>query len=91
MNKHPIQPVIRDVHGTANFKANGIVQLLLDAGPFDMSQLARMQFSDEDREQFAQLVGYSVDAFSDLSYTSDWAINRANEMAVAARFADKES
>lgn len=42
------------------FKANAIVRHLLDAGPFDMNQLAMMKFPREDREQFAELIGYSL-------------------------------
>jgi hypothetical protein len=31
--KHPMQPIGLDWYGTARFKANKIVQLLLDNGP----------------------------------------------------------
>jgi hypothetical protein len=75
--RHPMQPAVRDEHGVIRFKANAIVQFLLDSGPFDMNALARMNFSDEDREQFAQLIGYSVDGFCDLSYVSDEAREKA--------------
>jgi len=69
--KHPIQPVIVDDEGTYRFKPNAIVRFLLDAGPYDLNDLARMPFSQNDREQFAQLIGYSVSGFSELSYVSD--------------------
>jgi hypothetical protein len=36
-----------------------------------MNKLALMKFSDEDREQFAQLIGYSLSGFSELSYVTD--------------------
>jgi len=68
--KHPIQP-IEIVDEIARFKKNEIVRFLLDAGQFDMNSLALMQFSDEDRMQFAQLIGYSVSGFGDLSYVDD--------------------
>jgi len=51
------------------------VRFLLDMGPFDMNKLAIMDFSREDRIQFAQLIGYSQAGFGELSYVSDeeWA------------------
>lgn len=36
-----------------------------------MNDLACMEFSQEDREQFAQLIGYSLSGYGDLSYVSD--------------------
>ena len=69
--RHPMQPIVRDESGTYRFKQNAIVRALLDRGPIDMNVLARDQCSDQDREQFAQLIGYSVDGFCDLSYASD--------------------
>ena len=60
MPKHPIQPIEKDEHGTYRFKPNAIVQYLLDKGPFDLNHLAMKAattpFSQEDREQFAQLI-----------------------------------
>ena len=65
---HPIQPIICDQHGVVRFKSNGIVRYLLDHGGFDMNAIARLPFDLRDREQFAQLIGYSVSGFGDLSY-----------------------
>lgn len=64
---HPTQPILMQ-QGVARFKKNAIVCFLLDHGPFDMNKLAVMDFSDEDRVQFAQLIGYSVSGFGELSY-----------------------
>lgn len=75
--KHPMQPIVKDGK-VARFKANPIVQYLLDAGPFDMNDLALMNFKREDREQFAQLIGYSVSGAGDLSYMSDALIAKAD-------------
>ena len=71
IDQHPVQPVLKDKHGYLRCKANPIVRFLLDAGPFDMNQLACMPFEDEDREQFAQLIGYSLSGLGELSYVSD--------------------
>lgn len=76
-NLHPIQPLVLDENGVLRFEENKIVRYLLDAGPFDMNKLALMPFSNEDREQFAQLIGYSLSGFSELSYVSDETYNRA--------------
>lgn len=72
---HPIQPLITDASGVIRFKANAIVQHLLDKGGIDLNAIAMMPFSREDREQFAQLIGYSHSGSADLGYVSDevWA------------------
>lgn len=80
-NKHPNQPLAKDNENILRFKQNSIVRFLLDAGPFDMNQLAFMPFGQEDREQFAQLIGYSLDGFGELSYVSDEAYNKAVSQA----------
>lgn len=71
--KHfPMQPIIKAPDGVYRFQANPIVRFLLDAGPFDMNKIAVLPgITQEEREQFAQLIGYSVSGFGDLSYASD--------------------
>jgi len=78
--KHPIQPISKDTHGVYRFKSNSIVRFLLDEGPFDLNQLAIKDFSQEDREQFAQLIGYSLSGFGELSYVSDESYETAEKM-----------
>lgn len=68
---HPVQPIVTDADGTKRFHGNAIVRHLLDAGPSGMDYLAIMLFTDADRAQFAQLIGYSVCGFGELSYVSD--------------------
>lgn len=75
--RHPTQPLSKDEHGTIRFKANKIVRHLLDHGGHDMNKLSMMNFSQEDREQFAQLIGYSLSGFGELSYVSDETYERA--------------
>ncbi len=74
---HPIQPLLRDEHGTVRFKENAIVRYLLDNGGIDLNKLATLPFSQNDREQFAQLIGYSLSGFGDLSYVSDRTYEKA--------------
>jgi hypothetical protein len=75
--QHPVQPLYKDSQGVIRFKPNQIVEYLLDNGPFDLNQLAYMKFSQEDEEQFAQLIGYSLCGFGDLGYVSDETYERA--------------
>lgn len=81
---NPMQPIFIDKNGTARFKANAIVRFLLDWSSgrgMDLNQLAIMNFSDEDREQFAQLIGYSVSGFGDLSYVREESVVAADAIA----------
>jgi hypothetical protein len=68
---HPMQPVVLDASGVARFRENAIVKYLLEwasARGCNMNDLAIIPFAREDREQFAQLIGYSVSGAGDLSY-----------------------
>lgn len=60
INYQPMQPVELSKGGVARFKTNSIVEYLLDEGGIDMNALARIDFPREDRDQFLQLIGYSV-------------------------------
>jgi hypothetical protein len=78
---HPTQPVIiKD--GVHRFKENKIVRALLEAASLgeklDLNMIACMDFSQEDRVQLAQLIGYSVAGFGSLSYVGDDAWARAS-------------
>jgi len=66
----PMQPLVRDEHGEIRFKANPIVEFLLDGGPFDMTRLSIMPFDNEVRAHFAQLLGCTVSSWVDLPYVS---------------------
>ena len=69
--KNSIQPLIKDVHGRDRFKSNAIVRYLLDNGGFDMNDLAILDFTQNDQEHFAQLIGYSLAGYGTLSYVTD--------------------
>lgn len=79
----PMQPIVLDQHSRPRFMANAIVQHLLDHGGISLSDLARLDFSDEDRMQFAQLIGYSVSGYGELHYVSDKSYEAAVEAAKA--------
>lgn len=84
MPNHPMQPVILE-EGVPRFKKNAIVRALIDIctmrGIMDMNAIAVLPFSDEDRVQFAQLIGYSVRGAGDLSYMPEELIAEADMQA----------
>lgn len=84
--KNPIQPIVKDKLGVLRFKPNAIVEHLLkvarDAGVCDMNKLAFLDFSADDRQQFAQLVGYSLSGYSELGYVDSDAYDAAYKMAM---------
>lgn len=81
----PMQEVIIAHDGVIRFKENAVVRYLLDNGGIDMNHLACRNFPKEDREQFAQLIGYSVSGYADLSYVSDESYAKADMQAEKLR------
>jgi hypothetical protein len=72
--KHPTQPLEKDADGVMRFKQNAIVRHLLDVGQkhgCGLNEIACMEFSIEDRRQFAQLIGYSWGGYEELGYVAD--------------------
>lgn len=89
--KHPIQP-IEKTGSVSRFKANKIVEYLLEVGQkygAGLNELAGMPFSQEDRTQLAQLIGYSLSGYSELSYVSDDDYKAAAEMETGQNNEDK--
>lgn len=86
--EHPMQPLVRDEHGVVRFKRNAIVEFLLKNGTIDLNGIARLPFDNRDREQFAQLIGYSVDGFGGLSYARPDIVAAADRMAETGESAD---
>lgn len=74
---HPMQGVYAD-GSIARFRPNKIVRWMLEENRegrlVDMNRIARMsstqRFTDDDHQQFAQLIGYSISGFEELSYHS---------------------
>lgn len=81
----PMQPVVKNKDGTVRFRENAIVRHLLDRlqekHGYGLNQLAMLDFSQEDREQFAQLIGYSISGYHELSYVSDESCAQASALA----------
>ena len=72
----PIQPI-----ADGRFVENRIVSAVLEASTLDLNQIAMMDFTDEERMQFAQLIGYSLSGFGSLSYASDEVCAVAHRMS----------
>jgi hypothetical protein len=72
----PIQPI-----NEHRFVPNRIVRMLLDTHPSaDMNTIAMMEFTDQERMQFAQLIGYSLGGFGELDYVDDETYDSASTM-----------
>jgi hypothetical protein len=84
----PLQPIFRDKHGALRFRENKMVSALLDwasSRGMSLNEMAVMDFSKEDRQQFAQLIGYSLSGYSELSYVTDKAWERAQQAGKAIK------
>jgi hypothetical protein len=69
---HPNQPLVKSINGVLRFKPNAIVDYLLTTHhSCSLNELATLDFSNEDRQQFAQLIGYSVSGWGGLPYVSE--------------------
>lgn len=90
--KHSWQPMIRDARGVIRFKANPIVKYLLANGGIDLTEIAMRamteHWSKDDQAHFAQLIGYSVSGWGDLSYVSRKNAGKADAMADKLLHAD---
>lgn len=76
-----MQPIEVDARGVIRFRANAIIRDLVRSGSIDLNKLAAADYSDEDHMQLAQLIGYSVSGYGDLSYASKESVSRADRIA----------
>lgn len=93
--RHPMQPLVLDAEGVVRFKDNSIVRYMLEAGRiggrFDLNSIVGWcgDFSQEDLEQFYQLIGYSVSDYGGLSFirpeTANTCDNAAQDFYAEAR------
>jgi len=88
VRKHPMQKIVFDDRGVARFQTNKIIEYILDNGGIDLNQIARLDFDREDRAQFAQLIGYSVSGYGDLSYAID--VGKADRQVEKVKWAIDE-
>lgn len=80
--KNPMQPFVMEKN-VVRFKRNKLVEYLLDKGGLNLNDLAAMEdeFSQDDWQQFAQLIGYSLCGYHELSYVSDKNAKAASKAA----------
>lgn len=70
--KNPMQPIVAG-DDRPRFKANAIVRALLNHSRrtgLDLDRIADMEFTQDDRRQFAQLIGYSLSGYLELPYVT---------------------
>lgn len=82
--KHPMQPIEKDADGNPRFKANKLVEFLKTwAGKNGMplNELSILLFSQEDWDQFNQLIGYSVSGFGDTANVNPKLVKKADKRA----------
>ena len=72
--RNPMQLLVIE-DGVIRFRENRIVRYLMDKGGVGLNELAvadfSMKFTQDDWEQFYQLIGYSVAGFHELGRVSD--------------------
>ena len=93
---HPAQPVILASDKVVRFKENPIIRwMLTECGAgrrFDLNTIAvvseQQGWKKEDHMQLAQLIGYSVSGYGELSYASKKSIEAAD--AAAEKFYRKK-
>jgi hypothetical protein len=91
----PMQPIeILRVAGSndyrARFRPNAIVKRLFEAGHFELNVVQYMDVPVADREQFWQLLGYSIDDFGALSWVRQETKDAADLEAAKLILLEKE-
>lgn len=80
----PLQPIDIDAFGVKRFRKNVIVEFLLDECSHSLNELPlKLNYEkyQEDWEQFAQLIGYSISGFCDLPYVKSETANAVSTLA----------
>ena len=88
MKSFPMQPIVK-VKGVVRFQENRIVSAFVDAAAAGEAlclndivvMAAQGEFTQAEQMQFAQLIGYSVSGFGDLSYADRNVVRRADKGA----------
>lgn len=89
-----MQPIVLDEDGVARFQENRIVRDLLKSGAINLNDIAiraaHGEYTDAEQMQLAQLIGYSVSGFGDLSYADKGVVRRADRKAESLPAASKK-
>ncbi|MNB61078.1 hypothetical protein D3C87_1090790 [compost metagenome] len=84
--EEPMQPVGVDKHGVHRFLENRIVRDVLECSRisgYGLNEIAVAGYSGAEHRQFAQLIGYSVSGYGDLSYVNEESCSRADALSDA--------
>lgn len=84
--EEPMQPVGVDPHGVHRFLENRIVRDVLECSRisgYGLNEIAVAGYTQTEQRQFAQLIGYSVSGYGDLSYVSEESCSRADALSEA--------
>lgn len=85
MKSFPMQPIVIAEDGVARFQANRIIADLWKSGAFSLNDIgikaAEGAYTEAEQMQLAQLIGYSVSGFGDLSYADREVVRRADRKA----------
>lgn len=84
-----MQPIVKTASGVVRFQENRIVSAFYEAASngrkLDLNDIAiraaHGEFTQAEQMQFAQLIGYSVSGFGDLSYADKAVVRRADRKA----------
>lgn len=93
---HPMQPLYVDENGTVRFKPNRLIDwIVTESGRITLNDLAVLTaqhgWPAEDHEQLAQLIGYSVSGFGDLSYVRKKTLKKADKRCAKLLKKNKKS
>lgn len=84
---HPMQPIGMDSRGVARFKANAVVEWMLEtameAKLFDLNTIGRRGFDIDELEHLMQLIGYSASGYSSLGFVTEESAREADLAAAA--------
>jgi len=85
---HPMQPIYLDESGSPRFQANGIIKRIVNEGMVSLSEINMWVhrypgITQDDVDQFWQLIGYSLEGYSELA-GSDVISNDAADRAAKA-------
>lgn len=78
--EHPIQPLTKGTGEILRFKENEIIRMLELTGKINLNEIVGEDFSDEDKQQLMQLLGYSLSGYADLPFVTDKAVANAEEL-----------
>jgi hypothetical protein len=80
-----MQPLVIDDQGCIRFKGNAIVERLFREQLINLNAISGWDVPIEDKEQFWQLLGFSVSGYGDVSFVRDSTYNKADAAAAVLR------